>query len=131
MSCAPLYRDASRVRHMLDALRQISELSKGLVREQMGLHEGVSERILFNLVILGEAANHISREYADKHPVVDWRGIAGIRHKIVHDYAEIDFDTVWDILKNDIPAALDRVTALADEFPPEPTALPPNITDFL
>ena len=131
MNDSSLYRDESRIRHMLDALLQISELSKGLTRGQMALHDGVTERILFNLVVLGEAANNITREFAGLHRAIDWRGIAGIRHKIVHDYAEIDFDTIWDILQNEIPKALDQMKALAGTLPPEPTLPPPNIDDFL
>ena len=131
MTDPSLYRDDSRVRHMLDALAQIAELRKGLSREQLRWHEGVTERILFNLMILGEAANNITREFAVINPDVDWKGIAGIRHKIVHDYADIDFDTIWDILQNDITEAYNKVKAVADTLPPEPTQPPPNMADFL
>ena len=131
MTDPSLYRDDSRVRHMLDALEQIAELRKGLSREQLRWHEGVTERILFNLMILGEAANNITREFAVINPDVDWKGIAGIRHKIVHDYADIDFDTIWDILQNDITEAYNKVKAVADTLPPEPTQPPPNMGDFL
>ena len=131
MTDPSLYRDDSRVRHMLDALAQIAELRKGLSREQLRWHEGVTERILFNLMILGEAANNITREFAVINPDVDWKGIAGIRHKIVHDYADIDFDTIWDILQNDITEAYNKVKAVADTLPPEPTQPPPNMGDFL
>ena len=131
MTDPSLYRDDSRVRHMLDALEQIAELRKGLSREQLRWHEDVTERILFNLMILGEAANNITREFAAMNPDVDWKGIAGIRHKIVHDYADIDFDTIWDILQNDITEAYNKVKAVADTLPPEPTQPPPNMADFL
>ena len=131
MTDPSLYRDDSRVRHMLDALAQIAELRKGLSREQLRWHEGVTERILFNLMILGEAANNITREFAAINPDVDWKGIAGIRHKIVHDCADIDFDTIWDILQNDITEAYNKVKAVVDTLPPEPTQPPPNMADFL
>ena len=131
MTDPSLYRDDSRVRHMLDALAQIAKLRKGLSREQLRWHEGVTERILFNLMILGEAANNITREFAAKNPDVDWKGLAGVRHKIVHDYADIDFDTIWDILQNDITEAYNKVKAVADTLPPEPTQPPSNMADFL
>ena len=131
MTAPSLYRDNSRVRHMLDALEQVLELRKGLSREQLRWHEGVTERILFNLMILGEASNNITREFAAKHPDVDWKSLAGVRHKIVHDYADIDFDTIWDILQNDIAEAYDKVKAIADTLPPEPTQPPSNMADFL
>ena len=131
MTDSSLYRDNSRVRYMLDALEQIVELRKVLSREQLRWHEPVTERILFNLMILGEVANNITREFAAKNPDVNWKGIASVRHKIVHDYADIDFDTIWDVLQNDITEEYNKVKAVADTLPPEPTQPPPNMEDFL
>lgn len=131
MTDPSLYRDDSRVRHMLDAMERIAELSKGLEREQLRRNEGTTEMILFNLMVLGEAANNISREFVAKNPDVDWKGLAGVRHKIVHDYADIDYDTIWDILRNDIPVEYAKVKAVAATLPPEPTQPPPNMADFL
>ena len=131
MTNPSLYRDDSRVRHMLDAMERVIELSKGLEREQLRRHEGTTEMILFNLMVLGEAANNITREFAAKNPDVDWKGLAGVRHKIVHDYADIDYDTIWDILQNDIPDEYTKVKEIVATLPPEPTQLPPNMADFL
>ena len=131
MTDPSLYRDDSRVRHMLDAMQRIVELSKDLDRAQLRKHENVTEMILFNLMVLGEAANNITREFAAKNPDVDWKGLSGVRHKIVHDYADIDYDTIWDILQNDIPDQYKKVAALATTLPPEPTEPPPNMAEFL
>ena len=126
-----LYRDDSRIRHMLDAMQRVVELSRSLGRAQLRRHDGVTEMILFNLMVLGEAANNITREFAARNPHIDWKGLSGVRHKIVHDYADIDYDTIWDILQNDIPEQYEKVVALASTIPPEPTEPPPNLSDFL
>ena len=131
MTDPSLYRDDSRVRHMLDAKERIAELSRDLVREQLRRHEGTTEMILFNLMVLGEAANNISREFASKNPDIDWKGLSGVRHKIVHDYADIDYDTIWDILQNDVPVEYEKLKAWAATLPIEPTQPPPNLADFL
>ena len=125
------YRDESRVRHMLDAVEWIVNISEGLAREQLQRHEGRTESILFNLTVLGEAANNVTREFAAKHPELNWKGLSGVRHKIVHDYADIDYDTIWDILQNDIPVECEKVKAVAATLPPEPTQPPANMADFL
>ncbi len=49
MTNPSLYRDDSRVRHMLDAMERIAELSRGLERDQLRRHENTTEMILFNL----------------------------------------------------------------------------------
>ena len=131
MTDPSLYRDDARVRHMLSALERIVAMSEKLGRSQLRMHEDVTEIILFNLMILGEAANNISKEFAEKNPEVDWRGVAGVRHKIVHDYADIDFDTIGDILLNDIPYLYQKVKAVAATLPPVPTEPPANMADFL
>ena len=131
MTDPSLYRDDSRVRHMLNAMERIVALCRGLTSAQLRMHEDKTEVILFNLMVLGEAANNISREFAAKNLEVDWRGLAGVRHKIVHDYADIDFDVIWDILQNDIPDQYEKVKEVASTLPPEPTEPPPNLADFL
>ena len=131
MTNPALYRDDSRVRHMLNAVERVVELSKDLKRGQLQMQEDTTELILFNLMILGEAANNVSREFAALNPDIDWKRLAGARHKIVHDYADIDFDTIWDILQNDIPDAYGKIKALAGTLPPEPTQPPDNLGDFL
>ena len=131
MTDPSLYRDDSRVRHMLSALERIVAKRGELDSFQLRTHEDVTEVILFNLMILGEAANNISKEFAEKNPEVDWRGVAGVRHKIVHDYADIDFDTIGDILRNDIPDLYHKIKAVAATLPPGPTEPPANMADFL
>ena len=116
---------------MLSAMERIVSLSENLDRSSLRMREDVTEVILFNLMILGEAANNVSKEFAALNQEVDWKGISSVRHKIVHDYADIDFDVIWDILKNDIPDQYVKVKVLAATLPPEPTEPPPNMADFL
>ena len=131
MTKPELYRDNSRVRHMLDAMERILSIAKGMSRDQLSHHEDNTEKILFNMMVLGEAANNISREFAARNPSVAWKDIVSVRHKIVHDYADIDFDTIWDILQKDIPEEYEKVKAVAATLPPEPTTPPPNMAEFL
>ena len=126
-----LYRDDSRVRHILSAIKRIMEVGEDLSRDQLKQNEAKTESVLFNLMVMGEAANNISQEFASKNPEIDWKGIAGVRHKVVHDYADIDYDIIWDILKNEIPDVYSKIKELAGGLPPEPTHPPSNMADFL
>lgn len=62
--------------------------------------------------IIGEAAGKLSQQTRDLAPDVPWAQIIGARNVIIHGYAEVEPDRIWDIVKNHIPAlrlAVDRL----------------------
>lgn len=128
MSPRKSYRDESRVRHMCRALSKIVEKSAGLTRESLVEGEDNTELIIHYLTILGEAANNVSDEFVKKHTDIDFAAMAGVRHRLVHDYANIDLDIIWEIVSQDVPRQYPRVKALTDSFPDPVT--PPNVSEF-
>jgi len=62
------------------------------------------DAIMFNLSILGEAANRIPEEYREDHPEIPWSSIIGIRNVIVHGYDQVKLQIVWDIIHIDLYA---------------------------
>lgn len=43
-----------------------------------------------------------------------WR-LVGFRNQIVHEYAEVDTEIVWDIVQNEVPPLLEKPEALLEE----------------
>lgn len=41
--------------------------------------------IVKNIEIVGEAANNLTKDLRVMHPEVDWEGMTGMRHVLVHD----------------------------------------------
>ena len=52
---------------------------------------------------IGEAAASLSDRTRSERPDVPWRLIIGMRHKVVHDYAEVDLTILWNTLVTDLP----------------------------
>ena len=124
-----MYRDEARVEHMQRAIKKIRQ---NLAKVDAGnFVEGNdnAELILYHLVLLGEAANNVTAEYCAAHPAVDFKDMAGLRHKLVHDYANIDLGRIWTILQTDFPGWEESVGRLAATIKPV-TDLPPNVADF-
>jgi Protein of unknown function DUF86 len=44
--------------------------------------------------------------FRQTYPEIDWRGLAGLRDKLIHHYFGIDHDILWDVITNEIPSAL-------------------------
>ena len=123
------YRDEARVEHMYRAVKKIRQnLGKVGAGNFVEGNDNV-ELIIYHLVLLGEAANNVTPAYCAAHPEIDFKDMAGLRHKLVHDYANIDLGRIWTILQADFPSWERDVTFLAKTITPVET-LPPNVADF-
>ena len=129
MMAHPEYRDESRIAHMHTYLERVAAILPSLTESEMEDGEPRTERVLYNLTLLGEAANNVSREYAAAHPSVDFKDMAGLRHRLVHDYANIDLSVIWKILQEDFPEWRRTVTDLCMTLPPAPP-MPDNLDEF-
>ena len=63
--------------------------------------------------IIGEAANHVSRESQAQLPI-DFKDVIGMRHRLVHGYFSIDFDILWDTIHQDLPVLAEHLAFLEE-----------------
>ena len=66
------------------------------------------------LEILGEAAGRVSKKFVADHGEVPWKEITGIRHKLIHDYFEVDLAIVWTTATVNVPRVAAAVRAAAE-----------------
>ena len=124
------YRDETRIVHMLQALERIAQETREPSRDKLFFDDRLTRAIILDFIVLGEAANNITEEYCASHPEVPWADIAGIRHKLVHDYSGIDFGILWDTMTTDVPSLLPTFRKLVAALPPAPDK-PANMGDFM
>lgn len=56
-----------------------------------------------SLEIIGEAVKKIPEKYKEQYDDVNWRSIAGMRDKLIHEYFGVDYELVWDVMKKKVP----------------------------
>jgi len=69
---------------------------------------------LRNLELIGEAATHIPDEVREGNPEIPWRLIVATRNRLIHGYLGIDNDTLWSIIRDDIPSLLSNLRAIKE-----------------
>jgi uncharacterized protein with HEPN domain len=74
--------------------------------------EKTQDAIMYNLIIMGEAANKIDQIFKEAHPEIPWASIIGTRNVIVHGYDQVRLQIVWDILKKDLPSLKEKLLDL-------------------
>jgi uncharacterized protein with HEPN domain len=101
---------------LLDDIRtSISKIERyiaGLDQASFLADEKTIDAVVRNLEIIGEAAKQLPAEFRARHPAILWPQIAGLRNRIVHDYAGIDLKLVWHVLQTAIPKLALQIAAL-------------------
>jgi uncharacterized protein with HEPN domain len=72
------------------------------------------------LEIIGEAARSVSPEFQSAHPEIPWRQIIGLRNVLIHQYGEIDHQTIWRIATEDLPNLVETLKSWVPSPPPDP-----------
>ncbi len=91
------------LQHVLDEIRFVEEQIEDL-SEDAFMHDGTMQRAFVrSLEIIGEAVKKLPADVRDRHTDIEWRSIAGMRDKLIHDYFGVDYSIVWDVAKNKIP----------------------------
>jgi uncharacterized protein with HEPN domain len=70
--------------------------------------------VIHQLLIVGEAVKRTSPEFRSRYPEVPWKGMAGMRDRLIHEYDEVDLNEVWKTVRLSLPrlvAALDRIAS--------------------
>jgi uncharacterized protein with HEPN domain len=45
-----------------------------------------------------------------------WKGMAGMRDRIIHGYDNVDLQIVWDVVKRDIPQLKPKIELLLQDY---------------
>ena len=113
----PEERDKAYLWDMLQAARDILEFTK-----KLDLHSFTEDRrtrfaVERQLLVIGEAASHISEAFREQHPDIPWAGIVGQRNVLAHDYGEILVERIWLVAQRNIPQLAKQLSELLPDAP--------------
>ena len=72
----------------------------------------VQDAVLRNLHIVCESALRLSNATKSACPKTNWQQVRGFRITLVHRFAHMDLNEVWDIITNHLPVLKGEILAL-------------------
>ena len=105
------------IEDMLERIRRIERSVAGMDHQAFLRNDTAIDAVIRNRTVIGEAANRLPQEFKDRHVDIPWHRIVGLRHRVVHDYFDVDLDLVWAIVETELPqlaAQLSDIQTSAD-----------------
>jgi len=90
-------------KHIFDEIEFLIKKFKHLNFEDFMKDDVLKRACTRSLEIIGEAIKNISDDFKKNYPKIKWKKIAGLRDKLIHHYFSVDWEIIWDIIKNKIP----------------------------
>jgi len=106
------------LRHIIDEIEYLIDRSTNLSKENFLEDETLKRAFVRSIEIIGEAAKKIPPDFKQKYPHIEWRAMAGMRDKLIHDYFGIDYEIVWDVVTNKIPTLRVKIKEVLDKEHP-------------
>lgn len=102
-------RDIERLRHIHECIENIMHFLEGKNFEDMMSNIMCFHAVVYNIMIIGEAANMLTKVFREEHSETPWRDIVDMRNVLVHGYYTASPLFVWETYKNDLPVLQKQV----------------------
>ena len=100
------------IRHILDEIDYLLPHIAETDFESFIKSETLKRAFVRSLEIIGEASKKLPEPIRQMQPDIEWRKIAGMRDRLIHDYFGVDYTIVWDAATNKLPDLREKLHSL-------------------
>ncbi len=105
------------IEDMITAIKKIEKYTQGISSlEEFERSDIISDAVIRNLEIIGEAASKLSNEIQQKYSDIPWKNIIGLRNVVIHGYFVVDLEIIWKIIKDQLPWLKERLEIIWNEI---------------
>lgn len=123
-------RDKGRLEDIIEYSTNVTMLIEGYSLDALIADKRTYYSVMKNIEVVGEAAYMLTKSFKKLHPEIPWKTVQGMRHVLVHDYANVVSDTLYDTAVNDmIPLRRQVELYLAETDWDEWQSLPDDFED--
>ena len=101
---------------IIAAIEKIERYSGDTNFEDFSGNEMAVDAVIRNFEVIGEAARKMPDEIKMKYPYVEWKEMTGFRNVLIHGYFDIEIESVWDTLSENIPELKKHILLMKTEY---------------
>ena len=104
------------LKHIRDeCLFILSVTGNDFTKDDLIEDETIKRAIVRSLEIIGEATKKIPADFKFKWSLINWKNMAGMRDRLIHDYMGINYSIVWDVIRNKIPELYNQIQGVIEK----------------
>lgn len=101
--------------HMINHGREALATVSGRNRADLYTDREFTMLLTHLMEIVGEASRRVPQDFRIKYPETDWRGFVGLRDVLVHRFDNIEYDTLWSIVQDELPPLIAQLEAILEQ----------------
>jgi len=103
------------LKHIQDECLYLTTVAADLSFEDFIKDETLKRAVIRSLEIIGEAVKKIPADLRAHYPNIQWKNMAGMRDRLIHDYMGVNYLIAWDVIKDKIPGLYSQIKAILIE----------------
>lgn len=92
-----------RIQDILNAVESIQTRTASINFEQFSQNETVLKAVLYDLIVIGEAAINVPPEIQALAPELPWRLMSDMRNVMAHEYFQVNLQITWSTIHHNLP----------------------------
>ncbi len=101
-----MQRDPQFLLDMLQSAELIAAYTDKISKDEFIQNVQLQDAVIRRLLVIAEAARRVSETTRQERFDISWAEINGMRNRLVHEYNDVNFDIVWDVVQNEIPSLI-------------------------
>jgi uncharacterized protein with HEPN domain len=90
------------LQHILNETEYLIQSSTGLTNQEFLKNETLKRAYVRSFEVIGEAVKQLPTSLREDNSKIEWKSIAGMRDRLIHNYFGVDYEIVWDAIVNKI-----------------------------
>jgi uncharacterized protein with HEPN domain len=111
-----MHESLNYLKHIRDECKYIISVIPANKEELDFLQDETLKRaVVRSIEIIGEATKKVTHEVKLRWSNIEWKNMAGMRDRLIHDYMGINYFIVWDVVKNKIPSLYSQINDIIEK----------------